>query len=239
MKLYAEKATQTDFLAIPATPSIVLGSSELANDSALETIITLQNSAYTYSETDAFAGKSPLKSCIPPRRRYAQLPFNRPVEFKSPTKRVVSLPEEYANKQRSEDQSQRVVSMPEILKPLSPSASDSFSSLDTSAISVESTKPSRLHTYPHSDLPSTPSPPSSPESIMIIGNNSQVPRTLLRPGCAYNQTYGGTGGKFCLFPFSGRPLSVIRGWISWANSPPRPIPALHGPLSLPYARCPS
>ena len=29
------------------------------------------------------------------------------------------------------------------------------------------------------------------------------------------------------------------GWIAWARSPPRPIPALHGPLSLPYARCPS
>ncbi|KAF7315468.1 hypothetical protein MIND_00061800 [Mycena indigotica] len=29
------------------------------------------------------------------------------------------------------------------------------------------------------------------------------------------------------------------GWISWASSPPKPIPALHGPLSLPYARCPS
>ncbi|TFK73933.1 hypothetical protein BDN72DRAFT_893643 [Pluteus cervinus] len=25
----------------------------------------------------------------------------------------------------------------------------------------------------------------------------------------------------------------------WEHSPPRPIPALHGPLSLPYARCPS
>lgn len=29
------------------------------------------------------------------------------------------------------------------------------------------------------------------------------------------------------------------GWTTWASSPPRPIPALHGPLSLPYARCPS
>ncbi|KAJ2916758.1 hypothetical protein MD484_g3619, partial [Candolleomyces efflorescens] len=28
-------------------------------------------------------------------------------------------------------------------------------------------------------------------------------------------------------------------WVTWASSPPKPIPALHGPLSLPYARCPS
>ena len=32
---------------------------------------------------------------------------------------------------------------------------------------------------------------------------------------------------------------TLAGWITWASSPPRPIPALHGPLSLPYARCPS
>lgn len=32
---------------------------------------------------------------------------------------------------------------------------------------------------------------------------------------------------------------ISLGWITWAKSPPRPIPALHGPLSLPYARCPS
>ncbi|KAF8628915.1 hypothetical protein AX15_003693 [Amanita polypyramis BW_CC] len=232
MKIYTEKATQTDSLAVPTTPSIALSSSGLglaplkfANGSALETGFMHKSSAYTYSEADISAGKSPLRSSIAARQRYTQLPFHRPVEFKSSTKRVVSLPEEFTDKQHPKEASQRVVSMPEKLK-LSPGASDSSSSLDISAISVESNilafaKPSRLHTYPHSDLPSTPSPPSSPESIMIIGNDSQVPRTLLRPGCAYNQRCGDGG------------------WISWANSPPRPIPALHGPLSLPYARCPS
>jgi hypothetical protein len=29
------------------------------------------------------------------------------------------------------------------------------------------------------------------------------------------------------------------GWIRMRSSSPQPIPALHGPLSLPYARCPS
>ncbi|GJJ06345.1 hypothetical protein Clacol_000536 [Clathrus columnatus] len=28
-------------------------------------------------------------------------------------------------------------------------------------------------------------------------------------------------------------------WLTWTTAPPRPIPALHGPASLPYARCPS
>lgn len=214
MKIYTEKATQTDSFAVLATPPVALGSSEqefaplkLVNKFASGTVFTLQDGAYTYSETqmsDTSTGKSPLRSSIPTRQRYPQLPFNRPVEFRSSAKRVVSLPDEYTDKQRPEEPSQRVVSMPERLKSSSPSASDSFSSLDTS---IESnaymfTKPSRLHMFPSSDLPSTPSPPSSPESIMIIGNDSQVPRTLLRPGYAYNQRYGDTSGKFCLLHFS-------------------------------------
>ncbi|KAI0358437.1 hypothetical protein OH77DRAFT_1181878 [Trametes cingulata] len=35
------------------------------------------------------------------------------------------------------------------------------------------------------------------------------------------------------------PESDGEDWLTWSESPPRPIPALHGPLSLPYARCPS
>ncbi|KAJ7091175.1 hypothetical protein C8R44DRAFT_891577 [Mycena epipterygia] len=72
-------------------------------------------------------------------------------------------------------------------------------------------------------MPHTPSPPSSPESVMIIGNDMQVPISFLRQKAkASNRIYEDDGG-----------------WISWASSPPKPIPALHGPLSLPYARCPS
>ncbi|KAK7005708.1 hypothetical protein R3P38DRAFT_2647311 [Favolaschia claudopus] len=73
-------------------------------------------------------------------------------------------------------------------------------------------------------MPRTPSPPSSPDSVMIIGNDMQVPVSFLRQKIKVksSQAYENDGG-----------------WISWANSPPKPIPALHGPLSLPYARCPS
>ncbi|KIJ49615.1 hypothetical protein M422DRAFT_777544 [Sphaerobolus stellatus SS14] len=38
-----------------------------------------------------------------------------------------------------------------------------------------------------------------------------------------------------------KPSKIVEkeGWLTWTSSPPRPIPALHGPASLPYARCPS
>uniref|UniRef100_A0A8H8CP69 Uncharacterized protein n=1 Tax=Psilocybe cubensis TaxID=181762 RepID=A0A8H8CP69_PSICU len=70
--------------------------------------------------------------------------------------------------------------------------------------------------YPLS-IPQTPSPPSSPESVVIIGNEPRVSGAFLRRSCSDDDN----------------------GWVTWASSPPRPIPALHGPLSLPYARCPS
>lgn len=35
------------------------------------------------------------------------------------------------------------------------------------------------------------------------------------------------------------PIFIPKPTRKWRTSPPRPIPALHGPLSLPYARCPS
>jgi hypothetical protein len=207
MKVYTEKATQTDLSAVRSTPSDVLEQDISTGGNAGDSILARQNSAYIDSEKhlfDASSGRDPSTRSISARKRYAELPFNRPVNFRSSAKRTVSLPEEYTDNMNPEEY-QRVVSMPERSKPPSPGASDSFSSLDTSTLSMESTthsfsKPSMLHSHPrpHSGLPCTPSPPSSPESIMIIGNNSHVPRTLLRPKCAYNQEYNENNGIFFL-----------------------------------------
>ncbi len=211
MKVYTERATQTDLSAVRSTPSDVLeqdiSTGGNAGDSIPGTILARRSSAYIDSEkhlSDASSGRDPSTRFISARKRYAELSFNRPIDFRSSAKRTVSLPEEYTDNMNPEE-SQRVVSMPERPKPSSPDASDSFSSLDTSILSMESTthnlsKPSMLHSNPrpHSDLPCTPSPPSSPESIMIIGNNSHVPRTLLRPKCAYNQQYNENNGIFFL-----------------------------------------
>lgn len=208
MKVYTEKATQTDLSAICSTPSDVLeqdiSTDGNASDSGSGIILARQNSAYIDSEqylSDASPGRDLSTRSTSARKRYAELSFNRPVHFRSSAKRTVSHPEEYTDNMNAEEP-QRVVSMPERPKPSSPGASDSFSSLDTS---MESTahnfsKQSMLHGHPrpHSDLPCTPSPPSSPESIMIIGNNSHVPRTLLGPKCAYNQEYNENSGIFIL-----------------------------------------
>ena len=215
MKVYTERATQTDVSVVLSTQSIPsdlfennISAEGNVGDSILGGNLAHQNSAYTSENClpDASSGRDPSARSISARQRYAELPFNRPVDFRSSAKRTVSLPDEYVDSLNPEEP-QRVVSMPERPKPLSPGASDSFSSLDTSTLSMESTshsfsKPSMLqsHSRPHSDLPCTPSPPSSPESIMIIGSDAQVPRTLLRPKCTYNnQGYNGNGGKFNFF----------------------------------------
>ncbi|KAF8639493.1 hypothetical protein AX17_001398 [Amanita inopinata Kibby_2008] len=246
-KVYVEKATQTDLSADPSTLllSSRRGLTGLAGASVTDSVTSAKNptvpndekSAYTYLKTEILDGTiqpSPLSSSsLTARQRYAQLPFNRPADFRQSTKRVFSLPQENVNDATSDEvTSRRVVSMPERIKPSSPNLSANFSadvsssSSDFDASGFNRALKIRDHAYPHSDLPSTPSPPSSPESIMIISNDAQVPRTFLRPN-----------------PFLSVSLIIVHisqsGWISWANSPPRPIPALHGPLSLPYARCPS
>ncbi|KZS98453.1 hypothetical protein SISNIDRAFT_492744 [Sistotremastrum niveocremeum HHB9708] len=78
----------------------------------------------------------------------------------------------------------------------------------------------------------SPSSSSDSDSIEIIGNQPLSP-SLLR-----NQEKEPGHSQVS---FSDSPLiqSGDDGWLQWAHSPPRPIPALHGPLSLPYARCPS
>ncbi|KAI6106103.1 hypothetical protein EDD16DRAFT_1899622 [Pisolithus croceorrhizus] len=71
------------------------------------------------------------------------------------------------------------------------------------------------------DVPRTPSPPSSSESFLFVGSSTRLSEDFTR-GIV-----------------SSRSLTEIEDWMLWSSSPPRPIPALHGPLSLPYARCPS
>ncbi|KAF8813794.1 hypothetical protein BYT27DRAFT_6356873 [Phlegmacium glaucopus] len=146
--------------------------------------------------------------------------YSRPSEPRLLSKRVLSLTSVSPTgkfKATILGDKLRLVSMPERGKYASVSAKDSLlqkrciDDLDETSNHEQPERP-----YP-ADLPQTPSPPSSPESLTIIGNKAHVPGSFLRrPGFTDND-----------------------GWVSWANSPPRPIPALHGPSSLPYARCPS
>ncbi|KAI0297100.1 hypothetical protein BC826DRAFT_1184740 [Russula brevipes] len=68
------------------------------------------------------------------------------------------------------------------------------------------------------------------DSVLIIENSCGLSEAFLSDQTATKSTS----------PVSEKKIGPgDDGWITWARSPPRPIPALHGPLSLPYARCPS
>ncbi|KAJ4001602.1 hypothetical protein F5050DRAFT_1723505 [Lentinula boryana] len=219
---YIERAIQTE-------PPRHISHSE--NDKAL-------NLHEPLSPKDVDAAYSQISSLAISKRNYklSQLAYNKPSGSNAPAKRIVSLPETSPpSRIKSDTIRDRVVSMTEQVKvPLTSSdadnslSSDCFeTSIDTSQSQLSdlgniSTRRTRLRnslTYPQ-----TPSPPSSPESIMIIGNNMQVPNSFLRRNVTQ-------------LP---KVLHVDNNdWRTWTSSPPRPIPALHGPLSLPYARCPS
>ncbi|KZT26699.1 hypothetical protein NEOLEDRAFT_201284 [Neolentinus lepideus HHB14362 ss-1] len=166
---------------------------------------------------------------------YQQLTRRRPSHLKDEGSRIVSFPEtepEYSVKAALEPTTARVVSMPQRQRRRS---SVSFSTAVDHSGSMEPSDTSRSEEYllrkrtrtrtSSHDTPRTPSPPSSPESVVFIANDAQLPEAFLR------RKKSVSNGR------SSAPDD--EGWITWTSSPPRPIPALHGPLSLPYARCPS
>ncbi|KIK27037.1 hypothetical protein PISMIDRAFT_219063 [Pisolithus microcarpus 441] len=135
-------------------------------------------------------------------------------------RRVVSMPEnEGEGPHCSSGSNARVVSMPDYIR----------SHLRFSVEIRESTYGDSFGPYPGqlelyrspTDVPRTPSPPSSSESFLFVGSSAQLSEDFTRG------------------VVSSHSLTETEDWMAWASSPPRPIPALHGPLSLPYARCPS
>ncbi|KAH9949548.1 hypothetical protein B0H21DRAFT_727296 [Amylocystis lapponica] len=192
------------------------------------------DSAYSYTEepTDPTSPVQSISTNVRSLKRQ-QLPFNRPsriVEHKAVSSRVTSLPETVSaySAKATLERTVRVVSMP---MPAPEDTSLLLDELDVSASSgdvflSEDEQRSRIRIGRRgSDLLRTPSPPSSPESVLIIANKDQLSAGFLRNNVHIED--------------SPSTVPDDEGWITWAKSPPRPIPALHGPLSLPYARCPS
>lgn len=110
-----------------------------------------------------------------------QLGYSRPSEPRKPVARAVSLPDPAATPEAT---NLRVVSLPERPKPTVLVESPSLIRFRP----VSSKRPYLLgdgnfyrRTLAASDLPQTPSPPSSPESsVLIIGNDVDLPQTFLR-----------------------------------------------------------
>lgn len=156
-------------------------------------------------------------------------------------RRILSLPIDAITEERTsielpDNTKLRIVSLPtRLAKSSSPdSSSSSEASFSTYQQPEPCHLPPRLLLRRYDETPHTPSPPSSPESVLIIENENQLPKSFLRQKITNNDD----GGEHYSQLTSGV-YNILAGWITWAHSPPRPIPALHGPLSLPYARCPS
>ena len=130
--------------------------------------------------------------------------YNRPLE----SHRVVSLPSRISpfKEQQSNETKLRTVSNPDYLRLpssgfVASSGADPYDDSGTiDGCSIDQDHDWSYYHHPTrpcspADIPRTPSPPSSPESITIIGNDSQVPESFLRrqkfSTCAYPDPNGG------------------------------------------------
>lgn len=172
---YVERAIQTE-------PPRQLSRSDDAKALNLHEPLPVDNTAYTQLSSLSITKRE---------HKLSQLTYQKPSEPNFTTKRIVSLPETSPpSRIKADTIRDRVVSMSEQVKVSLTSADNSLSSdclessIDTSQSQISSdignvsTRQSRARRS--LVFPQTPSPPSSPESIMIIGNNMQVPNSFLR-----------------------------------------------------------
>jgi hypothetical protein len=187
-KSYVDRAVQTDYSGLTTSNCTAsfsqhlecVGASEAAISGAARSLDTLQ-----FSLESAY---------IQPSRqdKYSAITYSRPSGQipASYEKRVVSLPDFASPVNAVVETRTRVVSMPEHSNKLDSSASkaqaESLISPDADCYSSNISTPGQVHRrkrerpYP-SDMPRTPTPPSSPDSILIIGNEeSKVSDSFLR-----------------------------------------------------------
>ncbi len=209
-KRYVNRAIQTDsdstrIVAQPLsqddtlTPNTSFSGSLAEEQTTLEgskdghTQLGVQDRAYTQSQTSesSTVNVAAVVSSQPVSKQ-SGIGSGRPSGQASPTKRVASLPNitDIGGIAVRPEKQVRIVSMPERnchgkLEHTRVEKADTSISTDISYHSADSGKectPQEAGTkriYPI-DLPQTPSPPSSPESIMIIANESQVSGSFLR-----------------------------------------------------------
>ena len=152
---------------------------------------SLENTSLAYSHALPPDSPSPTRP-VARRIKDRQLtPYNHPKQhFKK--RRILSLPidsiaEDRTSMDASDSTTLRMVSLPArfAFSPSpgsSPSSEASFpvaQSMNTPELD-RSEPPSQLLLRRYADTPHTPSPPSSPESVLIIETENQLPRTFLR-----------------------------------------------------------
>lgn len=134
---------------------------------------------FSFASTDSSANQSMTTTT----RAYkpAGLPTNRPSTLSRSSSRIASLPEatpKFRMKSVMERKTARVVSMP--VPSLQDTSSDSIDMADPFISEGEERTRIRVRSQA-TDVPHTPSAPSSPESVVIIANNSnQLSNDFLR-----------------------------------------------------------
>ncbi|TFK44397.1 hypothetical protein BDQ12DRAFT_717553 [Crucibulum laeve] len=134
--------------------------------------------------------------------KHSDLLYARPSGSRTSEIRVISLPEASSVFKVKAEGTMRVVSMPDCIHPSfpqsSPSMDRSYIELSGSTGTMESNFDDSFvehHRLKLSNLPQTPSPPSSPESVMIINHSANVPRSFLSKKQASYDAYTDEDGK--------------------------------------------
>jgi len=259
-KGYESRAVQTTFSPPCSSCSVVSPQPSLADSGPQSEISTstVESSLETFDNPSQNSDDSlipylstPDQSLTASRRVFkTRLPPNFPSGvIHTISQRIISLPEtapSFSAKSQISTQ-QRIVTMPEnirsqrlekefVLYP--PEYEDSpIEASNSFSISDGNSSLSRADAN-GTDISHSSSSPSSPDSVVIIQNKYHISQAFLRQTGV--QTKGKTDEGKIKIPL-GIPLTdfCFADWMTWASSPPRPIPALHGPSSLPYARCPS
>lgn len=136
---------------------------------------------------------------------------NSEISKQSEKLRVVSFPEYICAPQRIQSEID--------LNAGEGTSSDEYTSFSISSDSIEFTLNSDLHTTTFPNI--------------IVSNTTRNNKK--------DTARSGDAGKSLIESQADQrnDIDSFSDWLTWTTSPPRPIPALHGPASLPYARCPS
>ena len=188
-KRYVNCGIQTDFCDFSSGSNVLASESDttLANGSLVF------ESAYSQSPDSQNHDLPSLLSSRYCLDRSTGISCGRPSELRlSMKKRVTSLtsvPSTGKFEATVLGDKLRLVSMPERGKYASVSAKDSLLGKQCTGDLDNSDNYEQMGRLYPADLPQTPSPPSSPESVTIIGNNTHVPGSFLRQ-CGYTDNDG-------------------------------------------------
>ena len=211
-KAYMDRATQTECSPPDSTPvapsdssliqsltdklsdmDISTSSNPSLAETSLETSVVAEDSAYSLEQMSPLASPSTLYSSTTRSFKQAKSPgltrYVRAQKVSGSSTRLLSLPETVAaySAKTALAKAPRVVSNPEHLKRRLRTPEDEAHSDQLLDINVGAG--SSAHRSAAIDTPRTPSPPSSPDSVVIISNNNHLSESFLRgksrrPSCS-------------------------------------------------------